>query len=102
MIIPMVVYVPLVMQNVAKYLTWLLSGTVNSSLNMIKNIMDENRTISVNVGTYRYPIPPTALAADMNKPRCWSRSEIYDVIVNMTAETAYGGTVRSCALAFAV
>lgn len=31
-ITPIVVYVPLVIQNVAKYRTWLLSGTVRSNL----------------------------------------------------------------------
>lgn len=35
MIIPMVVYVPLVMQKVAKYLTWLFVGTVSSKLKLV-------------------------------------------------------------------
>lgn len=54
MTIPIVVYVPLVMQKVAKYRTWLLSSTVSTST---------------------YPIPARALFAATKRPRLCIRSE---------------------------
>lgn len=47
-------------------------------------------------------MPARVLAAAMKTPRLCCRSEKYAVIHRTTTATAYGGTVSSCARAFAI
>lgn len=83
MMIPMVVYVPLVMQKVAKYLTWLFVGTVSSKLKLVSA-----GEYPKCVRKYRYPMAPMRDATAMNQPLVWRRSDAYEKSVNTTAATA--------------
>ncbi len=78
---PLVVYVPLVIKKVAKYLTWLLSAIAASKA---------------------YPIPQVIVDPTMKRPRLWILSLAQEQVHATTAETAYGGTVINCERAFAV
>jgi hypothetical protein len=94
MVSPIVVYVPLTMQNVAKYRTWLLSATVSRSLKSQKYEREKNEG-SPRKKTYKYPIPPREHPIHMKIPLLCSLSDAYESETRMTAATAYGGTVSS-------
>jgi hypothetical protein len=49
---------------------------------------------------HKYPMLPTKLEMAIVIPRLCMRSEYHAAAVSTTAATAYGGTVRSCAVAF--
>jgi hypothetical protein len=87
---PIVVYVPLTMQNVAKYRTWLLCATVSNILFEYHGpgITSGSASTGRTKGTYRYPVPPTALEIMMKSPRVRRRSDHQDKRVMTTAVTA--------------
>jgi hypothetical protein len=83
---PIVVYVPLTMQNVAKYRTWSLCATVSNIL--LRPRYHLGSATTGRKGTYKYPVPPTALEIMMKSPRVRRRSDDQDEAVMTTAVTA--------------
>ncbi len=94
---PIVENEPIVIQNVAKYRTLF---DVTTSSNLFGDVRCR-AWWSTTVEPHMYPTPATKQDAAIIIPRLCSLSDAYDVRKRTTAATAYGGTVSSCARAFA-